>query len=68
MKLKLTVVSIEENKIILRTDEDFISWPKNKLPDTIKLGDDLYFEINETTTEPEKNNAKKILNELLNIE
>jgi hypothetical protein len=66
MKIKLKVERIEDKAVILKTEDDVsIVWPKNKLPDELEPGTDVYVEI--SLSENKDETAKKILNELLNI-
>ena len=68
MELKLTLDRIEEDKAVLKTeDNQIIIWPCDKLPDGIKEGMVLSFNIdsNNEMTADKKQLAKDILNEIL---
>jgi len=70
MKYLLTIDRFEEDKAILKTEDNkTIVWPKQKLPSDIKEGAVLTFIITkDLETEDEKKElAKNILNEILNV-
>ena len=71
MKYILTIDRFEEDKAILKTeDNDTIIWPKNKLPNNAKEGEILTFTIaNDIEAKKDKKElAKNILNEILDTE
>lgn len=71
MKIKLTVDRYEGEKVVLKTeDNQTVVWPKNKLPEEINEGAVLIFEINHSSVAEKENKelAKEILNEILNLE
>ena len=68
MKLKITIDRIENDKAILKTDDnDTITWPKDKLPKNTQEGDIFFFDIKNNIDETlnKKELAKDILNEIL---
>jgi ribosomal protein S4E len=70
MNIKVIIKEIKEETTVLKfEDGNNISWPTNKLPKEIKVGDALNIAINDNgkTAEPEQL-AKDLLNEILNIE
>ncbi|MEK7097816.1 MAG: DUF3006 domain-containing protein [Patescibacteria group bacterium] len=70
MNTKFTIDRFEGDKAVLRSEDGtVVVWPKNKLPDGAREGSALFFSIqNKEGAEKEnKNLAKKILNEILNI-
>ena len=70
MKIKLTIDRFEEDKAVLKTDNNqTIVWPKNKLPENVKEGSVLAFKIltDEDSEKNQRNQAKDILNEILNV-
>jgi hypothetical protein len=69
MEEKITIDRFEDDKAVLKTDDNkTIIWPIKKLPDNIKEGDILTFTIFTETEKTAKNKelAKTILNEILN--
>ena len=71
MKQQLTIDRFENTKAVLKTPEgETIVWPRKNLPDGAKEGSVLSFYItnNEGAEKEKKDQAKDILNELLNIE
>ncbi|MDD4333404.1 MAG: DUF3006 domain-containing protein [Patescibacteria group bacterium] len=71
MRLNLTIDRFENDKAVLKTDDNAtIIWPKNKLPQDAHEGSILSFIINSDikTEEEKKQIAKEVLNELLNAE
>jgi hypothetical protein len=71
MNITLTIDRFENDKAILITQEgESILWPKNKLPNGLKEGSLIYFNIfNDEEGFKNKNQAAKdILNEILDTE
>lgn len=71
MNITLTIDRFENDKAILITQEgESILWPKNKLPNGLKEGALVYFNIfNDEEGFKNKNQAAKdILNEILDTE
>lgn len=71
MIVKLTIDRFEEDKAILKTEDNItIIWPKNKLPKNINEGSALLFLITNDKKEEKfsKQLAKDILNEILGAE
>jgi len=71
MKYLLTIDRFENTKAVLKTAEgETIVWPKKSLPANVKEGSVLSFHIagSEEVEKEKKDQAKNILNELLNIE
>lgn len=71
MKLKIFVDRTENDKVVLKTEDDqTIFWPKNKMPAETKEGSVLIIEINNQVNaeKEQKKLAKEILSELLKIE
>lgn len=71
MVIELKIDRFEEEKAVLKTDEnDTIIWPKSKLPRDIKEGSLLAFSIKSDSEGTNENSqiAKDILNELLDVE
>lgn len=69
MLITLTIIRIEKNAAILKTsDNNTVIWPINKLPQDVKIGSVLFFNISENSIDASDNQilAKKILNEILN--
>jgi hypothetical protein len=61
MQVNLKIKEEDKDKFILEDDnKNLISWPKNKLPKDLKIGDNVKFYINQAP-------AKEILNEILKI-
>lgn len=59
MEFNLKIKKENNNNFILEDDENnLITWPKNKTPNNVKIGDNLKISINQSL-------AKEILNELL---
>jgi hypothetical protein len=69
MLVELKVAKFENDKVILRTeDNDTVVWPRRQLPPDIKEGALVAFTINDQTAKPDnKELAKDILNELLDV-
>ncbi len=71
MNIKLTIDRFEEDKVVLKTDDNqTIIWPKNKLPAEAREGAVITFNII-TDAKEEKNKqeqAKEILNEILSVD
>ncbi len=71
MNIKLTIDRFEEDKVVLKTDDNqTIIWPKNKLPAEAREGAVIAFNII-TDAKEEKNKqeqAKEILNEILSVD
>lgn len=70
MDIKFIIDRFEGDKAVLKSEDGMVvAWPKNKLPDGAREGSVLFFSIqNKEGAEKEnKNLAKKILNEILNI-
>jgi len=68
MLIKLTIDRFEEDKAVLKTEEnETIIWPKNKLPKNLNEGAKLLFLITNNKEEEKlgKQLAKDILNEIL---
>lgn len=66
MKIKLTITEFVNDSAGLKCEDGrLVSWPKDKLPEKAEIGDILYFDI---SSGPAENNAKNILNELLNFD
>ena len=71
MVIELKIDRFEEEKAVLKTDEnETILWPKSKLPREIKEGSLLAFSIKSDSESTNENSqiAKDILNELLDVE
>ena len=71
MKIKFTIDRIEEDKaVLIDEDHNFVDWPKNKLPLGAREGDVLNFYINENSNpnQGSEEQARTILNEILNTE
>jgi hypothetical protein len=71
MKQQLTIDRFEDKKAVLKTETgETIIWPKENLPANAKEGTVLLFQISgdEGIEKEKKDQAKNILNELLNIE
>ncbi|MFA4941618.1 MAG: DUF3006 domain-containing protein [Patescibacteria group bacterium] len=71
MKQQLTIDRFEGEKAVLKTENgETIIWPKENLPADAKEGAVLFFQISdsEEIEKEKKDQAKNILNELLNIE
>lgn len=71
MNIKLTIDRFEEDKAVLKTDDNqTIIWPKDKLPAEAHEGTVVAFNII-TDAEEEKSRkeqAKEILNEILSVD
>lgn len=68
MLIKLTIDRFEEDKAVLKTEEnETIIWPKSKLPKNLNEGAKLLFLITNNKEEEKlgKQLAKDILNEIL---
>ena len=68
MLIKLTIDRFEEDKAVLKTEEnETVIWPKNKLPKNLKEGAKMLFFITDNKEEEKfsKQLAKDILNEIL---
>jgi len=71
MKIKFTIDRIEEGPaVLIDEDHNFVDWPKNKLPLGAREGDVLNFYINENSNpnQGSEEQARTILNEILNTE
>ena len=71
MEYSLTIDRIENEKAILKTENgETIIWPKDKLPAEVKEGAILTFTVfgDKEKEMGKKQQAKDILNELLNAE
>lgn len=69
MIIKFTIDRFENNQAVLIDEQGkTVVWPKNKLPDNLREGSALNFEIMEAKGLEEKNKqtAKDILNEIIN--
>jgi hypothetical protein len=69
MLVELKIEKFENDKaILLSEDNDKIVWPRRQLPPDAKEGSLIAFAINDQATKPDnKNQAKDILNELLDV-
>jgi len=53
----------EKNLAVIKDEKgQTVSWPKDKVPDNLKPGDKIYFDI----SQDKHKTAKEILNEILN--
>lgn len=70
MKYKVTVISVNENQVVLRYDNHEIIAPKIFFDEKVVVGAVWYFSISQTPVDnvDEKQLAKDILNEILNTE
>ena len=69
MELTLTIDRLEDNKAVLKTeDNETIVWPKDKLPDSAREGEVFTFTIHDDklAQEDKRSLAKEILNEIIN--
>ena len=70
MDIKFTLDRFEGDYAILISKDNKVNWPKNLLPENLKEGESLYFNIenNEVATKNKKEKAKDLLNEILDVE
>ncbi|MBD3248018.1 DUF3006 family protein [Candidatus Falkowbacteria bacterium] len=70
MKVILTIDRLEGDKAVLKDNgEHTIVWPRQKMPEEFKEGDSVVFDIgsNPEGEKADRNQAKDILNEILDI-
>ncbi len=69
MIIKFTLDRFEGDKaVLISSDGQSVIWPKNQLPNNLKEGSSLNFEIMEEKerTEKTRQTAKDIINEIIN--
>ncbi|KKR21116.1 MAG: hypothetical protein UT48_C0013G0006 [Parcubacteria group bacterium GW2011_GWE2_39_37] len=69
MEIIFIIDRIEGETAVLKADDFTINWPKNKLPQTMREGEALSFQIStkEEVEAKNKKQAKDLLNEILNV-
>ncbi|MFH0951493.1 MAG: hypothetical protein V1765_03420 [bacterium] len=72
MKLKFVVKSIEQEIVVLADNDQAVVWPKSKLPDNLREGQAIYFDIKENDNEDNMITTKELspvmlLNDILKI-
>jgi len=71
MKIKITIDRFEGEKAVLKTDDnESIIWPRKKLPEGVREGTVIAFNIGSDKEDAAKREqqAKDILNEILNTD